>query len=270
MPWTETRVMDERGKFVMRAREPGVSVAQASRENGISRKTAYKWLERYEDDGFAGLGDRSRAPKSCPHRMSEHVEQMLVETRLTYSTWGARKVLAYLKRKHPDYLWPSASAVHGALVRAGLVEVRKKSQRAPVSSAPLSHADRSNAVWSVDYKGQFTLGDGRWCYPLTITDNFSRMILCCTGLPSISGETSRKCMELAFERYGLPDAIRSDNGPPFATRGICGLSSLSAWWRSLGIRHERTDPGRPDQNGRHERMHLTLKIDTTRPAAARL
>lgn len=267
MPWRDCRPMDERMRFVQRAREPGVCHAAACAEFGISRKTGYKWLERFDREGVAGLADRSRAPRSCPHRMDAHVEEVLLRVRRTYPTWGARKIAAYLRRTRPTFTVPATSSIHDALVRAGLVEPRKRRRRTPRRTEPLRHATGPNEVWSIDYKGQFALRNGNLCYPLTITDNYSRMLLGCFALRSTQGASAQVCIQQCFEQYGLPVALRSDNGVPFAGQGISGLSALSCWWLSLGVRSERIDPGRPDQNGRHERMHLTLKEETTRPAA---
>lgn len=261
--------MDQKTKFVLAVREQDISVAKACRDAGISRKTGYKWLERYDLHGIEGLVERSRAPATSPHKTPEHIEQRLVRARQRYG-WGARKLLGFLRLESPDLDWPSPSTAHDILVRHGLIEPTAKRPRTPKSAespGPLDHADQPNRLWSIDYKGHFNLGNGEKCYPLTITDNYSRMILGCYALSGTDEAQARAAMIKTFERWGLPDAIRSDNGVPFASRGVLGLSKLSAWWHQLGIDHERIDLGQPQQNGRHERMHLTLKRETTRPAA---
>lgn len=190
-----------------------------------------------------------------------------LQVRRQYPSWGPRKIRAWLQARDPAVAWPAASTIGEALERLGLVERRRFRLRTPPSTAPLAHASQPNDVWSIDFKGQFRLGNGEYCYPLTVTDNASRMLLACVGRPNTQGEGVRAVLEDLFAEYGLPTAIRSDNGAPFASCGVAGLSSLSSWWTALGIRVERIAPGRPDQNGRHERMHLTLKQETTRPAA---
>ena len=269
MPWKETRLMDQRTQFVLAVREQNIPVARACRDAGISRKTGYKWLERYDQHGIEGLADLPRAPATCPHKTPPHLEERILRARRRYG-WGARKLLGLLRLESPDLDWPSSTTVHDILVRHGLVEPNAKKTRTPRpadSPGPLDHADRPNRLWSIDYKGHFHLGNGRKCYPLTVTDNYSRMILGCYALSGTDEEQAREKVLETFERWGLPEAVRSDNGVPFATRGVLGLSKLSAWWHQLGIEHERIDLGKPQQNGRHERMHLTLKRETTRPAA---
>lgn len=267
MPWMEESKVEQRLRFVMQVREEGVSVAEACREFDISRPTGYKWLRRYDEDGLEGLEDQSRVPETIPHKTDEEVERLVCSLREQYPEFGPKKLRAWLSREHPDREWPAASTIGAILKRNGLVDKREVSKKSPPRTEPLAEADAPNRIWSADFKGQFELGDGSMCYPLTITDNHSRMILGCKALPSTKGAAVRAYFEKVFERWGLPDAIRTDNGAPFASRAPRGLSMLSAWWESLGIDHERTDPGKPQQNGRHERMHLTLKEYTARPAA---
>lgn len=266
MPWMEATKVDQRLQFVLRVTREEWSVVEACREFGVSRPTGYKWLERYEEDGLDGLYDRSRAPHVIPHKTDEQLEELICALRRRYSQFGPKKLRAWLSRQHPDTQWPAASTIGDILKRNGLVEDRKRRKKTPPATQPLAAADAPNKVWSADFKGQFELGDGTMCYPLTVTDNFSRMILGCCALTSTAGAPSKTCFEQIFSTYGLPDAIRTDNGSPFASRAPAGLSRLSAWWCSLGLRHDRIKPGKPQQNGRHERMHLTLKQHTARPA----
>lgn len=267
MPWDVRSIMDARMDFIGMVREQGLSVAEASQRCGVSRQTAYKWLRRFAQSGTEGLADLSRAPHHVPHRTAEGIEARVVQLRRQYPSWGPRKLRAWLARSEPGVAWPAASTMGDMLDRAGLTVPRRVRRRVPASTTPLSHVTRPNQVWSIDYKGQFRLGNGRLCYPLTVTDNASRMLLGCYALENTRHDLARACLRDVFARYGVPDAIRSDNGSPFASNGLLGLSALSAWWRTLGIVHERIEVGHPEQNGRHERMHLTLKQETTRPAA---
>lgn len=267
MPWKETNRVEERIRFAIAVRREGKTVAEACRDFGISRPTGYKWLKRYDNEGVVGMEDRSSAPQSIPHKTSEHITELLVRAREQHPTWGPRKLRALLRRKHPGVDWPAPSTIGGILKQKGLVVPRKGRKRTPPSTQPLKDAVAPNELWSADFKGQFALGDGELCYPLTVTDNYSRMLLGCEALTTTSTGPSRAAFEAIFAQHGLPAAIRTDNGAPFASRGVCGLSQLSAWWLSLGIQHQRIEPGHPEQNGRHERFHLTLKTETARPPA---
>jgi len=267
MPWKENSKVEQRIRFAVAVRREGLNVAEACRRFGVSRQTGYKWLRRFDEEGVEGMSDRSSAPHTIPHKTPEHIEELVVRARERYPTWGPRKLRALLSRELPGVQWPSSTTMGEMLKRRGLVEGKKKRRRAPPMTQPLANADAPNAVWSADFKGQFQLGNRDYCYPLTVTDNFSRMVLDCHALPSTRREPVQQRFEKVFERHGLPRAIRTDNGAPFASRGPGGLSKLSAWWLSLGIEHERIQPGHPEQNGRHERFHLTLKIETTRPPA---
>lgn len=266
MPWTDETKVEQRFRFVLQVREENQSVAAACREAGISRTTGYKWLDRYDEDGLEGLENRSRAPDTIPHKTDEETEQMICALREQHPQFGPKKLKAWLAREHPEADWPASSTIGNILKRNGLVEPRTTSSKAPPATDPLAEADEPDRLWSADFKGQFELRDGAMCYPLTVTDNYSRMILACKALPSTAGQPVRKRFEQLFERRGLPDAIRTDNGAPFASTAPSGLTRLSAWWRALGIVHERIEPGKPQQNSRHERMHLTLKESATRPA----
>jgi putative transposase len=266
MPWMETRVSDERMKFIVEYGGEVASMSELCRRFGISRKTGYKWLSRWLSDGPGGLEDRSRAPRHHPNRVSvEQVEAIL--TVRDERKWGPKKLREVLEKKHPAVAWPSISTMEQILKEYGRVIPRKKRRRVPPQSEPLAHCDGANSVWCCDFKGHFATGDGRRCHPLTIMDAFSRYLLRCQGLEQTDCEVVRPIFECAFREHGLPQAIRSDNGPPFASRAVGGLSRLSVWWIKLGIRPERIEPGKPQQNGRHERMHLTLKQQTARPPA---
>jgi len=243
----------------------GYSVTELSVIYGVSRKTVYKWVDRYGRLGPDGLKDLCRAPASHPNQAADDIVARLVETKLSHMGWGPRKLLDFLKAREPHVKWPSVCTAEKWLKRNGLVSRRKSRRRVTPYGEPFIGCDAPNSVWSADYKGQFRTGDGRWCYPLTISDNMSRYLLMCKGLFSPAYADTRLWFEWAFREFGLPRAIRTDNGTPFAGRGITGLSRLSAWWVRLGIRPERIESGKPQQNGRHERMHRTLKQDTAKP-----
>ena len=237
---------------------------------GVSRKTGYKWLKRYLEEGLDGLSDQSRAPHSCPHRTPAEVEAEIIRLRKEYKRWGPKKIIDKLQKTQPQTSWPAISTAGAVLDRAGLVKKRKRRRRWRHPGQPPLKADRPNELMTIDFKGEFRLGDTSVCYPLTIQDRFSRYILTCKGLPSPRLDSVRSTMELLFREVGLPERIRSDNGTPFASNGISGLTRLNVWWMRLGIEHERIDKGCPYQNGAHERMHEEVKADTTRPPAFNL
>lgn len=264
MSWRETDPMEERLKLIV-DRLAGYSVTELSVIYGVSRKTVYKWVERYERLGHDGLKELCRAPVNHPNRTDAEVIGRLVEAKVLHMNWGPKKLLGFLRVRHPRIKWPSVCTAEKWLRRQGFVKDRKRRRRVPPYSEPFLACDAPNRVWSGDYKGQFKTGDGRWCYPLTLSDNMSRYLLACKGLYSACHADTRPWFEWAFREFGLPDALRTDNGVPFAGRGVTGLSRLSVWWIKLGIRPERIEPGKPQQNGRHERMHRTLKQDTARP-----
>jgi len=268
MPWQERKALDQRNEFITDWLKRDRPVAVLSREYGISRKTAYKWLERFEENGREGLGERSRAPHHSPQGIDERTAARIVEERRKHPSWGARKILQKLRREKPEAKWPAASSIGELLKEEGLIQGRRVRRRTPPYAQPLSHAPAPNQVWCADYKGWFRCGDGERCDPLTVTDASSRYLLRCRATEKSDGEHVRAVMEAVFREYGLPEAIRTDNGSPFASRAPGGLSRLSMWWLQLGIRHERIDPGHPEQNGRHERMHRTLKQETANPPAA--
>lgn len=270
MVWMERSRVDERVLLVSEYMKGEQPMTELCREFGVSRKTAYKWLARYNADGPSGLADRSRAPHAHPSRVDQVVVEALVQARRSHPHWGARKILAWLERKQPDLELPVASTVSTMFAKYGLSRSRQARRRTPPYTDPFADADGPNRVWCADFKGDFKTGDRKRCYPLTLTDAFSRMLLRCTALRSTKTVRVQPIFEAVFREFGLPERIRTDNGTPFASRGAGGLSKLSVWWVKLGIRHERIQPGHPEQNGRHERMHRTLKQETLRPPAATL
>jgi putative transposase len=269
MPWKVRSPLDERMIFMGRM-QSGEKVTDLCKEFGISRKTAYKFIGRYEKKGSAGLHDVSRRPHHCPHETPEEIKSLILTTKQERPTWGAGKVREWILRRNPDLRIPSRITVHEILNRYNLVSHRKRGRRKATPNylqTPHTASERSNQVWCADFKGQFKLGNHRYCYPLTISDHFSRFLISCESLEDTKGAGAQPVFEAAFEEYGLPEAILTDNGSPFASVGLFGLSRLSVWWMRLGIDLRRIVPGHPEQNGRHERMHLTLKLETTRPAA---
>jgi putative transposase len=258
--------MDERLRFVARLLE-GEKMAELCREFDISRKTGYKIFTRYKDIGLEGLTDRSRRPYRQANRLPFQVETLIVALKREHPSWGAPKIREKLRRRHPDLKPPAISTVHAVLDRNGLV-THGRERRYQAQGTTLSTPTSPNDLWCADFKGEFMLTDKRYCYPLTITDFASRYLICCDALTSTRAEPAFTVFERAFKDFGLPRSIRTDNGTPFASgSAIFGLSKLSVWWLRLGIGLERIQPGQPQQNGRHERMHLTLKKETTKPAA---
>lgn len=270
MPWKETQVFEERLRFVTAYLEGNWSVTELCHAFGVSRKTAYKYIERYTEQGVEGLKDLVRSPRAHPNQTSALIERLIVTGRQDHTTWGSKKLLQWLARQHPDVRWPARSTVGEILKRHQLVLPRRRIRRATPSKSPLEEATQPNSLWCCDFKGWFKTLDGRRCDPLTVTDAFSRYALVCRGVPRPIYAHVRPWFERAFHEFGLPEAIRSDNGPPFASSGTAGLTKLSVWWIKLGIRPERITPGRPQENGRHERFHRTLKQETARPPKATL
>jgi putative transposase len=261
--------MDERLRFVARLLE-GDKMAMLCREFGISRKTGYKLYRRYRDIGLEGLTDRSRRPYRQANKLPFQIESRILQLRKEHPSWGAPKIREKLRRLELGVQTPAISTVHAVLDRHGLV-TRRRRRRHKAQGTPLSWPRQPNELWCADFKGEFMLADHRYCYPLTITDFASRYLLACEGLASTREHTAFTVFEHAFKEFGLPGAIRTDNGIPFSCpHALFGLSRLSVWWLRLGIDLERIKPGHPQQNGRHERMHLTLKKEATRPAAANL
>ncbi len=266
MPWKECNVVEERLRFIARLLD-GEKMAALCREFGISRKTGYKIYNRYKDCGIDGLTDRSRRPYRQASQLPMQIEKLIVGLKKEYPHWGAPKIREKLKRLYPDIHCPAISTVHAVLDRHGLVK-RRKRKRHKVCGTRLNHVKTPNALWCADYKGEFMLADRRYCYPLTITDYASRYLITCDALGTTKEAYAFSVFERAFKDFGLPDTIRTDNGVPFSSpNALYGLSRLSVWWLRLGINIERIKPGHPEQNGRHERMHLTLKKEATKPAA---
>ena len=258
--------MDERMKFIGRLLE-GERMSELCREYGISRKTGYKIWNRYQSTGLQGLTDRSRKPIHNAHQLPMQVEKLIVRIKQEKANWGAAKIRERLIRKYSDIATPARSTIHAVLDRHGLVQ-RRRRLRHKAEGTSLSFSQAPNDLWCADYKGEFMLGNRQYCYPLTISDSYSRYLLTCEGLETTKEPFAFTVFEKTFMEYGLPKAIRTDNGVPFAAPfALFGLSKLSVWWLRLGIEIERIKPGHPEQNGRHERLHLTLKQETIKPAA---
>src|SRR5499427_6644298 len=265
MPWKTSSVMEERLRFVARLLE-GEAMTDLCLEFGISRKTGYKIFTRYKEHGCLALTDRSRRPIRYANQLPHQVEALIVTLKRDKPHWGARKIRELLVRRlNGDVRVPAKSTIHAVLDRHGLVR-RLGRKRPRATGTPLSQGAAPNDLWCADYKGEFLLGNRSWCYPLTVTDQASRFVLLCEALETTRQELAFTAFERLFSDRGLPNAIRSDNGVPFASpNGLFNLSKLSVWWLRLGIQIERIKPGHPQQNGRHERMHLTLKKEATRP-----
>ncbi len=264
-PWKVREMETERETFVRRllAGEPMTALC---REYGISRKTGYKFKKRFMLEGELGLQDKRRVPGKIPHRTPKEVEQLIVEAKESHKYWGPKKLRPWLMQQHPGVHIPSVTTIHDVLKRYGLVAVRKRRHRSEPYKGPLRKANGPNEVWAADFKGQFRLGNGRLCYPLTITDVYSRALLACEALESTCVAGALGVFMRVFKEFGLPEVIRTDNGTPFASTGVRGLSKLGVRFLALGIIHERIERGHPEQNGQHERMHRTLKEEATRPA----
>jgi transposase InsO family protein len=261
MPWEKTSVMDQRVQLIGDYLSGEYSKTELCAVYGISRPTADKWIKRYQEGGVKALEECPRAPRRHPNETPQAICEMLIRTKLSHPSWGPKKVLDYLRDREPEVHWPADSTGGEILKRAGLVKRRVTRRRVTPYSEPFSECHVPNQIWSADFKGDFVLGNGRRCYPLTLSDNFSRYLLLCRALEHPSYEAVRPWFERAFRQYGLPYSIRTDNGAPFASLALGGISELSKWWIQLGIRPERIEPGKPSQNGRHERMHRTLKRD---------
>jgi len=262
--------MNQKTQFIADFLRQSQSITELCLHYGISRKTAYKWINRYQHDSISGLEDRSRKPHSCPHQTDPDIVAALLEVRRHHPTWGAKKLLKLLSKRDPNRIWPARTTVCDILTRHGLVKKARNRRHLSHPGKPSSFIVAPNQVWCADFKGQFKTRDGLYCYPLTITDGFSRYLLGCQALLSTECASAKLVFEKLFREFGLPDRIRTDNGVPFATVSLARLSRLSAWWIRLGILPELIEPGKPQQNGRHERMHRTLKAETTRPAAGNL
>ena len=270
MPWQETSPVEERERFIDDFHLGLYTMTELSARYAVSRKTGYKWVARYDAGGRPALQDRSRAPHQCPHQISQAVAQLLLTARRQHPDWGPEKLLQWLEPRHPAVAWPAISTAGDLLARHGLVKKRRRRRPPhhpgvvpPVTTAP-------NDLWAADFKGQFRTGDRRYCYPLTVTDQHTRYLLGCQGLLSTKGVGVRPIFDRLFREYGVPRAIRTDNGVPFASTSLHGLTPLNVWWLRLGIRHQRILPAHPQQNGAHERMHKTLKRGACRPPRATL
>lgn len=264
MPWKEQCAVDRRQAFVLEHLKGHGTMAELCREFGVSRKTGYKWTQRFLDGGVPNLVDRASVARTLPHAVAPALVEAIVALRKRHPTWGPKKLGVVLMNERPELAWPAVSTFAAILKRHGLVKERRPRRRTPQSTFPLAAASAPNIVWCTDFKGKFRV-DRSYCHPLTITDAHSRYVLRCTPLLGECSDDSKRVFESAFSEYGLPLRMRSDNGSPFASTAIGGLSSLSVWWIKLGILPERIEPGHPEQNGRHERMHRTLKAEVASP-----
>jgi putative transposase len=257
--------MDERGRFIEDHTSGLWAMTELCARYGVSPKTGYKWLARYTEHGRSGLTDRSHAPHHCPHRIAPEVARLIVGARRAHPSWGPRKLLDWLAPRHPELELPAISTAGDLLARRGLVKKRRRRRQHthPGVVRPVTH--EPNDLWTADFKGHFKTRDGVYCYPLTVADQHTRYLLACQGLVSTHGWRVRPVFKALFREYGLPLAIRTDNGVPFANTGLHGLTQLNVWWMRLGIAHQRIRPARPQENGCHERMHKTLKYEATRP-----
>ena len=264
MPWKVSKPVDLRMEMMVRL-DRGEKLTDLCREYGISRKTGEKFKKRFRELGPAGLEDQSRAPRVIPHKTPPELVEVILAERKLHPTWGPRKIKEVLERRLERPL-PAPSTIGDVLAERGFITPRRWRKRHTPQPTGLREATAPNEVWCIDYKGQFRLGDGSYCYPLTITDQFSRFIVGCEGMGAISEDAARDVCEEVFRAHGIPTVMRSDNGVPFACTGLAGLTKLSVYWLRLGITLERIRPAHPQENGRHERMHRTLKAETTRPA----
>jgi transposase InsO family protein len=267
MPWKASSVMDERMRFVLEQESGLYTMTELCEAYSITRETGYYWRRRYQQGGLEALRDRNRASRQHPNQTSEEIAEAVLGLRRAHMSWGPRKLKRVLEREEPERQWPAASTIGEIVAREGLVVPRKKRRRAPAYTQPFASADAPNRVWCADFKGWFRTADGERIDPLTITDACSRYLLRCQRVEKTDSERVRAIFESAFRENGLPWAIRTDNGAPFASRAIAGLSRLAVWWMKLGIVPERIAAGHPEQNGRHERMHRTLKQETASPPA---
>jgi putative transposase len=264
MPWKECDKVSERIKFIGRLLD-GEKMSDLCKEFGISRVTGYKIQERYKAEGLRSLADKDRRPWRLANKTPANVESVIISLKSQHPTWGAPKIWAYLERRHKNLKLPARSTVHAILDRNGLVKKKTGRKRFRAEGTLLSEALKPNDIWCADFKGQFRMQNQKYCYPLTITDQYSRYVLACEALESVREHGAIECFKRIFAEYGMPDKIRTDNGAPFSSRTLFGLSRLSVLWLRLGIAIERIEPGHPEQNGRHERMHRTLKQTAANP-----
>jgi putative transposase len=268
MPWSEIKPMDQKLLFIADYLRETASFTDLCNHYGISRKTGYKWVQRYQQLGMDGLNEQSRRPSSCPIRVPYTIQQAIIELRQHRKIrLGAKKIQVLLAQRFPKETVPSKTTIYNILKREHLIHPRAKSRKISPYPQPFAPVKQVNELWSADFKGQFKLRNGQWCYPLTIMDHKSRYLLCCDGMRNTATPATQSAFVRLFKEYGLPQRIRTDNGVPFATRATGGLSKLAIWWLRLGILPERIEPGKPQQNGQHERMHRTLKQAVTKPPA---
>lgn len=267
MPWMEVNPVDSKVLFIGDWLRKLYSFAELCRKHGISRKTGYKWVKRYRDDAAGWLRERTRRPKHSPLSVPKAIRREVLALRKLHKDWGAKKISAWLSQKVPEWETPSVTTIYKILRSEGLVAGRKRRRRVPPPLKPFAPVNGCNDLWTADFKGQFEVGDGTVCYPLTVMDHASRYLLACVILPGTRYEDTKREFERLFVKYGLPGRIRTDNGTPFASTSVGGLSRLSVWWLKMGIVPERIERGHPEQNGQHERMHRTLKKATVIPPA---
>jgi len=270
MPWSQTSPMDQRTQFIADFLRETLSVTELCDLYRVSRKTGYKWINRYLRHGPVGLTEHSRRPACSPNATPEEIVQVFLEVRRRHPSWGAKKLLTIVHKRHPRWDLPGRSTVCDILSRHGMVPKKRNRRRIGHPGKPTSAILAPNDTWCADFKGQFKTGDGIYCYPLTVTDGYSRYLLGCQGLLTTAVKEAKPVFTRLFKEFGLPARIRTDNGVPFATNTLARLSSLSAWWVRLGVLPELIEPSKPQQNGRHERMHKTLKAEATKPPAGNI
>lgn len=270
MPWSEHTKKNAKILFVADYLKGTYTFTKLCHIYGVSRKTGYALVNAFLREGENAFTAKSRARHHHPNVTCEAIKERVIAVKTHYLHWGPRKIRDWLRRYDPEVAWPAASTIGEILKQGGLVKPRKKRHRVPSYTRPFAACDAPNKSWSADFKGQFPLQNGRYCYPLTVTDNYSRYVLGCDGYYRPNRVNVMHSFKHLFRTYGLPEVIRTDNGQPFASPNIGGLTALSVWWLKLGIMPERIQPGHPEQNGRHERMHRTLKQHTTQPPQANM
>lgn len=270
MPWSKTTPMDQKTQFIADYLRHNLTITELSELYNVSRKTAYKWIRRYLRLGPGGLEELSRKPRNVPHATPKKTVKLILEARRRHPSWGPKKLLALIRRRQPSVPLPHRATIGDILRRNGMVPAKRRRRKIGHPGLTQTEIYAPNDVWNADFKGHFKTKNGIYCYPLTVTDSFSRFLLCCQGLGSTAVAEAKPMFTRLFKEFGLPRRIRSDNGAPFAAYTLGRLSRLSAWWIRLGITPVLIQPGRPSQNGSHERMHKTLKAEATRPPAGSL
>ena len=270
MPWDQTSIMDQKRLFIADYLTRSFTIVDLCERYGVSRPTGYKWIRRFLNHGYSGLEELPRRPSRCPHRTPDDQVEVILDLRRKHPSWGAKKLRRILRGRRPNTDWPAVSTISGILKRHGMIEKTSRRKYPGHPGKPMTSMAHPNDIWCADYKGEFKTRDGIYCYPLTVTDGCTRYLIACKGLLSTAHIGAKPVFARAFREFGLPQIIRTDNGPPFATTAIGRLSRLSVWWIRLGIFPELIQPGCPQQNGRHQRMHKTLKRETTRPPASSL